>query len=235
MDKFSELVTTLCSDLNIPSTGSSQFPITTVRLAINRAYYRAGGLFRWPETEDAQMRDSQADQEYYDYPTYWRPDSMFRLEIDGELYGEDPDGSPLDFNDFRTWKLNYPDSIEKKWATQWRRFFVSPIPSSVGTNNIKAWGQKAVDRLVNDTDTTIFSYHMRECNDAVIEEAKAILRGKGEDHDTGEMASQKAKEILSIAYRKIMEEKAKTEKNQPFFHVTDMYGKTNIQQITGNF
>lgn len=236
MDTFVELQQAVCSDLSIPSTGSSLFPLDTVRRALNRAYYRAGGLFRWPETEDAQKRNSEANADYYDYPKYWRPDSMYRLEIDGELYGEDPDGSPLDFNDFRTWRLNDPNSTEKKWTTQWRRFFISPVITTVGSNNIQAWGQKAVAKLEFDSDTTIFSYHMRECNDAVVLEALEILKNKGEDHSVGKMSSDKAEKILAFSFQKIQQEKPKFEKNQPFMEVPDYFADRNTTpQTTGNF
>lgn len=235
MDTFLELIEAIASDLNISASGSSLYPLPTIKRALNRAYSRAGGLFRWPETEDAQKRDSVADAEYYDYPSYWRPDSMYRLEINGELYGEMPDGSPLNFNDFRTWLLNYPNVSDKKWTTQWRRFFISPIISTAGVKNIKAWGQKSVSKLEFDSDLTIFSKHMRECNDAIVLEALEILKNKGENTNTGLMMSQKAEKILALAYQGIKQEQPKYEKNMPFLDVPDFFGRSSTQQITGNF
>lgn len=235
MDTFLELIEAIASDLNISASGSSLYPLPTIKRALNRAYSRAGGLFRWPETEDAQKRDSEANRTNYDYPSYWRPDSMYRLEIDGVRYGEDPDGSPLTFNDFRNWQIDYPNSTDKKWTTQWRRFFISPVITSDGNKNIQAWGQKSVAKLEFEGDLTIFSKHMRECNDAVVLEALEILKNKGENTNTGMMMSQKAEKILSIAYQGIKQEQPKYEKNLPFLDVPDFFGRSNTQQLTGNF
>ena len=53
MDLFSELQTTVQSDLNVDGN-STLFPLATIKLAINRAYRKAGGLYRWPELEDSK-------------------------------------------------------------------------------------------------------------------------------------------------------------------------------------
>ncbi|MCR4306245.1 MAG: hypothetical protein NUV73_04140 [Candidatus Daviesbacteria bacterium] len=235
MDSFSELQSTVQSDLTVGSE-STLFPIATIKLAINRAYRKAGGLFRWPETEDAKKTSTVSAQEYYDYPDNWRPDSIWKVMVDDIRIGEDPDGSPLAYDDYLNWKEDNDTSTDKKWASQWRRFFLWPVPTTSGSNNICVWGQKVVDALVDDDDTTIFSYSMPECNDAIVLEATAILRAKGEDIKTTEFKSSEAKQILAIAFTKVRQEQAKYEKIQPFFHVSDMFSKNSTkEQITGNF
>jgi hypothetical protein len=236
MDLFSDLITAVQSDLTIGDE-STLYPLTTVKLAINRSYRKVAGLFDWPETEDAKKTSTVAGQEYYDYPTTWRPDSVWRLEVDDELYGETPDGSPLDYADYLTWRGDdaNANSTAKKWASQHRRYFIYPIPTTNGSNNITVWGRKVPDALSSNGDVTIFSHSMPECNEAVVLEAVAILKSKGEDRKGGDFLSVEAKQILVTAWTKIARAQAKYEKNQPFFEVTDMFGRGRSSDIIGNF
>lgn len=226
MDLFSELITAVQSDLTIGDE-SSLFPLDNVKSAINRSYRKAGGLFLWPETEDAKKTSSVDGQDYYDYPQNWRADSMWKLKVDGVRYGEKPDGSPLTFPDFLNFKEDNPNSTEKKWSTQWRRYFITPTPSSDGSNNICIWGQKVVEKMVENDDTTIFSYALPEGNEAIVLEAVAILKSKGEEEDKGQFRSAEAKQILIVAWGKIRANQAKYEKIEPFFDVPDFFAGNN--------
>lgn len=226
MDLFSELVAAVQSDLTIGAESTLVTP-ETVKLAINRSYRKAGGLFRWAETEDAKKTSTEDGQEYYTFPDNWRPDSIWKLKVDGVRYGEGKDGSPMLFPDFLNWKEDFPDSTDLKWSTQWRRYFISPIPTSNGNNNIEIWGQKVVDKLVNDSDVTIFSYSLPECNDAIVLEAEAILKRKNEEAaDASQFFSPEAKQILIVAWNKIKQEQAKYEKTEPMFNVPDMFRRS---------
>lgn len=233
LSQLSELRTAVRSDLNV-SVNSSLFPEATIDLAINRAYVnKISRLFRWPQLEDAKMTSTQPDQDYYDLPDTWSPDSAYKLEIDGDFYGEDPDFNPLTFQDFLDWKDDNPNSTEKKWAVHGHQFFVTPTPTAVGSNNISIWGQKNVDKLENATDQTVFSKNMPECNEAIVLEAVAILKKKGEAPDSGQMLSGEAKQILIVAFDKLRKEQAKYEKVQPFLEVDDMFGPSTGEQETG--
>lgn len=234
MDKLSELRTAVRSDLNV-AENSSQFPQATIDLAINRAYRKAGALFPWPELMDAKKTSTVANQEYYDYPQTWRSLSVWKLEVDGERYGEDPDGSPLSYDDYLNWRLDYPDSTDKKWANQWRRYFIYPVPTTNGSNNIHVWGIMTTETLSDDDDVTIFSYSMPEGNEAIVLEAVAILKAKGEEEKSTEFKSAEAKQILAIAWGKIRHEQAKYEKNQPFFEVGDLFGNGTSRDMRGRF
>lgn len=238
MDLFSDLITAVQSDLNIDNN-STLFPLVTVKLAINRAYRKAGGLFLWPETEDAQKTSTVSGQEYYDYPNNWIPDSMFRLEIDNNQYGEGLDGSPLKFEDFLSWRRDpeNENSTEKKWSSQWRRFFVYPIPTTNGDNNMTIWGNKVVAELVSNTDYTIFSYSMPQCNDAVVHEAVALLKAKGEKEQSSQFRSGLAQQILVTAWDKIKKNQGKYEKNLPFMDVPDFFARNDqtVKNRVGNF
>ena len=225
----------LQSDLNVDEN-SSLFPPATIRNALDRAYRKSGGLFRWPMLRDAKMTSTQANIENYDYPDIWRPGSIYKLEVDGERWGEAPDGSPITFADYLLWKEDWPNRTSKKWANHVKQYFIFPVPTAVGTNNISVWGYKNVVAMAQDASTTIFSSAMPECNEAIVLEAKAILQGKGEAQDKGEFASVEAKSILAISFNKLMSEEAKYEKQQPQFNVPDFFPPRNqISTPVANF
>ena len=236
MDTLSEMREVVQSDLNVSST-SSLFPSDTIDSALNRAYRKAGGLFRWPSLEDAKKTSTKEDHEYYDAPETWRPDSIFRLQVDGDQYGETPDGSPMNYADYLQWRADSDNdnSTEKKWAVQWLRFFIYPVPDADGDNNICVWGMKNVEILDEDEDTTIFSYNSPECNEAIVLEAVAILKSKGEAEESSQFKSAEAKQILIVAFDKIRKEQSKYEKTQPFFEVGDMFGEGTTKQKIGDF
>lgn len=235
LNTFQEIYGAVQTDLNVLDE-TPLFPLATVKKAVNRAYVKAHGLFRWAGTEDAKYTTTQTNQEYYDYPQDFRDNSIYRVEIDGDQYGEDPDGSPMEWSDYLNWRSDddNDNSTEKKWSNQKRRIFVYPVPTTA-TSTITVWGHSVPDSLTSDGDTTIFSYSMPEANEAVVLEAVAILKSQGEEEKAGEFRSAEAKQILIVAWNKIRQEKGKYQKVQPFFSVGDMFGKGTTSQNTGNF
>jgi len=238
VDTFIDLITAVQDDLSIGDE-STLFSPTVIKRVINRAYVKCATLYRFPQLEDAKKTSTQANIESYDYPSTWRPDSLWRLEVDDKQYGEDPDGSPLAFEDYLTWRrdTDNANSVDKKWANQKTRYFIYPVPTAVGTNNICVWGVKNITALSVDGDTTIFSYNMLECNEAILLETLAILKAKGEDDKGGQFRSIEAKQILTVAYNKIRQENAKYDRNQPLFEVSDMFSsrRTRTKNNIGNF
>lgn len=235
MNTLAEIRTVVQADLTVDGT-STLFTPTVIDSNINRAYNKIAGLFRWPELEDAKKTSTVSGQDYYDYPDEWRSDSIWRLEIDNLRYGEDPDGSPISFDDYLIFKEDEPTSTEKKWANQQRRFFVSPTPTTNGTLNLSVWGIMIPDSLSVDGSVTIFSYHMPEVNEAIALEALAICKAKGGEKVGDKMMfSVEAKEIVVAAWNKISKEAAKYEKIQPFFDVPDYFGKGTAETDIGDF
>lgn len=234
MDTLVQIRAAVQDDLTVGDESTLYSP-NVIDRAINRAYRKVGGLFPWPELQDALNTSTQVNQEYYDYPVTWRSNSIWKVVINDVRYGEDPDGSPLSFDDYLNWKEDYPDSTDKKWANQQRRFFVWPVPTTQGNNNITVWGVKVVVSLSADSDTTVFSYSMPEANEAIQLEAVAILKSKGDDDSSAQFKSIEAKQILVVAWNKIAKEQAKYEKNQPLFYVTDMFGGTSSEDLRGRF
>lgn len=232
MDSFLEMQTAVLSDMTINSS-STLYPTATVQLAINRAYRKVGHLFRWPELEDAKKTSTVADQEYYDYPQNWRPDSAWKLTVDATDYGD-----PLAFEDYLYEQENdNPSGQTRMWSNQWRRFFIDPAPTTNGDNNIVIWGFKTVTAMSSDADVTIFSYGMPECNEAIVLEAVAILKSKGEAESSGAFRSTEAKQIVAIAWAKVKQERMKTKKTRGMLDVPDFFGnKTNkAESLIGRF
>ena len=232
MDTLAEMRTAVQSDLNVDNTSALYSP-TIIDRVINRAYRKAGALFPWTELMDAKKTTSENSNAYYDYPATWRSNTIWRVVVNSERYGEDPDGSPLVFSDYLIWKEDYSTSTDKKWANQERRFFISPVPAD-GVE-IAIWGQMVTTSMTVDGSVTIFSYHMNEGNEAVVLEAVAILKSKGDKYESSQFKSDEAKQILAVAWGKIRKEKAKYEKRQPFFNVPNFFGQTSNNNLTGKF
>ena len=232
MDTLAEMRIAVQSDLNVDGT-SALFSPTIIDRVLNRAYRKAGSLFPWPELMDAKKTISENLNAYYDYPATWRSNSIWKLVVNDVKYGEVPDGSPLTLSDYLNWKEDYSTSTDKKWANQERRYFLSPVPAN-GVE-ICIWGQMVTTAMTVDGSVTIFSYHMNECNEALILEAVAILKSKGDKEDSSQFRSDEAKQILAVAWGKIRKEKAKYEKRQPFFNVPNYFGQTSNNNLTGKF
>lgn len=227
MDLFSDLIEAVQSDLTVDST-STLYDLDTIKLAINRAKRKAEGLFKWPQTEDSKKTSSIADQEYLDYPDKWRPNSIWKLSVNGIDFGD-----PLTFADYQFEKENnFPTRLKHMWTNQWMRYFFYPTPTTNGDFDIIVWGRIIPNDLVNDNDTTIFSGNMPEGNEAIVLEATAILKNKGNVEQPVQrtyvsgslLLSAEAQNILATAWKKIQEEKSKYEKTQPFFDVPDFFG-----------
>lgn len=233
MDTFAEMLQAIQDDFNVGDE-STLFSPTVIKRAINRSYRKCAALFPWPELMDAKTTTTVVSQYYYDYPQNWRSNSIWKLEVDDDRYGEDPDGSPLKFDDYLNWKRDNPDSTDKKWSNQERRYFFSPTPTIAGLS-ICIWGIKVPTALSADADTTLFSYSTPEFNEAVVLEAEGILKAKKDDEKVGEFKSAEAKQILTSSWTKIRQENSKYEKNMPFFEVQDFYGQGNSKDLRGRF
>jgi len=232
MDTRLEMITAVQSDLTVGS-GATLYSPTAIKLALDRAYNKAAALFPWPGLMDAKKTTAEDENEYYDYPAAWRSNSIWKLVVDDERYGEDPDGSPLSFDDYLNWEEDYPNSTDKKWSNQERRFFLTPTPTD-GVE-ICIWGKMIHTAMTVDGSTTIFSYHMPEGNEAIVLEAVGILKAKGENEQSTLFKSTEAKQLLSIAWGKIIKEMSKYEKNQPFFDVPNFFSDTSTADLRGKF
>jgi len=218
IDTLGQMRLALQGDLTVDSTATF-YNETLIDRSINRAYRKAGGLVLWPELEDSKKTGTVATWEYYDYPPTWYPDSVWKLVIDDVDYEE-----PLSFKDYLYEKENWTETeFERIWSSQWRRLFVYPIPTVTGDNNMIVWGQKAVSVLTLSTDITIFSYSMPECNEAIVLEAKAILKGKTDETNSSSFMSNEAKQILLMAFNRIKKSNFKYKRTAPMLNVPDFF------------
>lgn len=234
MNTLSQIRTQIQSDLNA-STNSSLFPSTTIDAKINRAYIKVAGFVRWPDLEDSKTSSTQANQDYYDVPDTFKYNSVWRVTVNNVVYGDEPDGSPMDFKDYLEWKRDNVGSTNKKWTQYRNQIFIYPTPTAPDLA-IVVWGQANVTELSDDADTTIFSSNIPEVNEAILLEAEAMLQRKGEKKDEGQFVSAEAKQIVVLAFNKIKMEKAKYEKGHAMFNVPNFFGTTQTAQDTiGNF
>mgnify|MGYP006935473926 CR=1 FL=1 len=232
MDSFLQLQSAVQLYMSVGSESVFISP-EAVKLALNMAYRKVGGLFRWPDLEDAKKTSTISGQEYYDFPRTWRPNSAWKLEIDGKDQGD-----PINFKDYLYEKENnYPSGSTKMWGNQWRRFFIDPVPTTNGSFNLVIWGFRNVETLVEDADVTIFSYAQPEVNEALVLEAVAILKAKKEKGNEGIMFSLEAKQIVSVAWSRVKQDLSKYEKTLPFFDVPDFFGsnQTGVKNNIGKF
>jgi len=232
MDTFLEMDQALQDDLTVGPESTFFTPEVRAR-ALTRAYRKAGGLFRWPDLQDARDTSSITNQEDYDFPTDFRSHTIWKLIVNGSDMGD-----PISYKDYQYEKENsVPSGMTKMWAVFKRKYFIYPTPTTNGSKNISIWGQEAVDTLVNPGDTTIFSYSQPECNEAIVLEAGAILKAKGGELKDGQFMSAEAKQILSLAWNDIKRQTARYEKTTPFFDVPDLFpsGRTVRNTNIGNF
>lgn len=230
MNTYSEMVAGAQLDLNKGAESTFITP-ASVGSYLARAYLKAYGLFLWPESEDAKKTSSVADQEYYDYPQTWIPDSIWKLK-----YNSVDLKDPLVFKDYLYEKENsYPNGNKRIWSSQWRRFFITydgASPTSNGNNNIEVWGKKAADTFNSDNPLTIFSYSLPECNIAVVDEAVAMMKSKGDNDQGGAFKSAEALKTLTVAYSKIKASQSKYEKTTPLLDVPDLFEDNNSRTKT---
>lgn len=225
MNTLLEIRRAVQTDLTVGDESSLYSP-TTIDAKINSAYIKVAGLFNWPELVDPKQTSTESGYEYYDFPDNWRTDSMWRLEIGGEQWGELPDGSPMDYNDYLQWRADThnANSTDKKWAVNGRKFFVFPVPTTTGDFNMSMWGQKNIETLSLDGDTTIFSSSMPEGNEAIRLEAVAILKAKGDEEQKGQFRSIEAMAMLTNAWNRNKSNRAVYEKTNAMFSVPDLFG-----------
>lgn len=237
METFGDLKEAVQDDLTLGDE-SSFMSESVVERAINRAYIdKVSAIYPWPQTEDAKVTSSIANKEYYDYPDKWRPLSIWKLVVDGDDYDD-----PMAFRDYEYEKgNNYPSGTRKIWSNKGLRYFITQdgaAPTTNGNDNIEIHGHKIPDKLTDDNDMTLFSLNMPELNEAIVLEAKAILKSKGEEDQVGQFASAEAKGICARAWKLLAGEMGKYERSLPQFNVPNYFamrgGRTDPSKI-GNF
>lgn len=207
LDTREDLEDELVSQLQVASN-SSLFPATRITTLIKNAYIRATELFIWNDLVKAKCTKSWAGYEYYDYPEDFRSGTIVRLEMDGEPYAR------KNFEDYLAYKHNNPNSTFKMFANFGRQYFIWPVPTASGTDNITIWGAVQAEPLDDTTDETIFSGNKEDCNLSVVGLAFSVAMKRID------RTASKEEEAIAIATlsRQNQIEQSSTQRDQRISH-----------------
>ena len=228
MDTRSEMETELVAQLQV-AANSSRYPSTRITTLIQNAYKWATNLFIWTDLVKAKTTDTGASQEYYDYPEEFRSNTIVRLEIDGDPYER------KNFEDFLDYKENNSTTTKKMFANYGRLFFVNPIPSAIGTDNICAWGAIQADALSSAASETIFTDNNPEGNEAVVQRALGVAL-KRIDKDQSLLEIQEAVATLAKLHSDEIKATQRDKRlDHPSMNVPNMYGNYASNPNPGRF
>jgi hypothetical protein len=219
-----DLEAELLSRLQVASN-STLYPASRITSLIQNAYMWATQFVIWHDLVRAVCSHTVENQEYYDYPANFRSESVIRMEVDNLEYRR------KNYEDYLAFKRENPNSTKRMFASFGRQFFISPIPTVTGSENLTVWGAIQADPLTSNTSVPIFSYNKEEANEAVIKKAfsVAVLRS-----DAGLSQSEEASSIIILS-KLSSDENKNTQRNQrlehPMFDIPDYYGNNGVSPI----
>ncbi len=229
---FKEKQDAILNDFSATSIDAFFTP-TIIKSYINRQERRVAGLYPWPHTKTAEMRDSEANQEWYNYPEDWVQDSIYRIEFNNLKY------HPTDFDDYQDFKID-KDTYENRYANFENKFFLDPKPTAAISNGISLWGHKLPANMVNDADIGPFSEDP-EIEEEIINLTRAMLMQKqrgsylvqGVNLETATLGK------ITAIWKKVFMKKAKfMTKTRSMFNPINILGQGSSRSIgsrPGNF
>lgn len=225
---FDDYQQAILDDLSI--TSSDAFYTTVqIKRAINRAYKWVGGMRNWPQTEETYKRDSEAGQNYYNYPTNFKTDSIVELWYNGEIYDKTV------WREYRNYLNENPRGQDKLWSDLKRQYHINEnMTLSSIENGIEITGHLIPDTLVNASDTTLFSGDSNIEN-AIIKYAQSLLykKGRGQMYDRGVALEDEAKGLLGDAWAQVMKSQGDYgSKNGVIFKQIDVLGNSRGSRRT---
>lgn len=217
----------LTDDL-MAAASSTLFTADRKKKAIQNAYLWATSLYSWPELEKAKEATSIIGQEYYDYPSNFRTDTLGEfLYFNGQAYRRKA------WNDYLEHQRKYPSSTKRIFADYGRQYFIFPIPMVEA--KITLWGQVQATQIVDSLDTTIFSLHDDSGNEAVVKKALSDLV-KRIDANLAKSEEQGAITTLSVIWDKVQKRQQTAQTlNKPMFQVQNFFPGSNAGFTPGNF
>lgn len=231
MNTRDEMAERLKRELNMVST-STLFSDETLADALWDAYLWATDRHAWPKLEKAKTTTSTTDY-YYDDPTEFKSDSVFKVTVDGLDY------DPTEFEDWLKWKKENPtpSAGERHFANYANQYFIHPIATSAGLEII-VWGLIQPDGFVNGGSVTIFSGTEEALNEGIMRKALSDLLPKDSQESKNELV--KAQSIIDSGHSRIQQRRYRYKrKDAPFFNVPDMYSQSGISSAgysnPGNF
>lgn len=196
---FDELQQTLLDDLSA-TTSDAFYTTAYIKRVINRAHKWVAGMRNWPQTEETYKRDSEVGQNYYNYPTNFKTDSIVELSYNGVIYDKTV------WRDYRRYLVDNPTGQDKIWSDLKRQYHINEnVALSAITDGIEITGHLIPDSMVNGTDTTLFTGDSNIEN-AIIKYAQSLIykKGRGQMYDRGIALEEDAKALLGDAWSQIM-------------------------------
>jgi len=224
-----ELRQAIIDDISVETTDVF-YTTALLNRYINRAVKWAANFRNWQETQRAVKRDSEANQEYYNYPENFKTDSIEFLTYNGKRYKK------VLFREYEEYKEDHSNGGNKKiWADYRRRYFIHPTPPADGTKNILIWGHEVPDELSDDADEHPFD------NQSMVEEAiqlyalgLTLRKGRGSFYEKGRAMMGDALVLLTEAWDNQLSDQADymSETTEAFEH-TDLLnygGRTSTKR-----
>lgn len=232
MQTRSDMETELQRQLQSASN-STLFPSARLTELIQNAYLSATTLFKWLALARAKTTSTTTigvndDVCYYDYPSEFRTNTIFRIQIDGKEYNRKSFES---FLDYRNRNIN---STKRIFANYQRFFFISPN-TEAGSNNLDAWGIIQAPALSEASSETIFSGNADEGNMAVVSLALSVAVKKIDP----KLSEREKADALGTLLKLNTDEWAEYARDQqldnPMFEVPDFFGVPNLNAQIGQF
>jgi len=190
MTTLSEYLSTL--DERITSAKVKNiFPVAMRKNAINEAGNIAADFQNWPFLDHALTVSSTAGREYYQEPDRFKPDSIFRIMLDGDEY------EMRKWNEFR--ELKELETDLKVASVLGGQYFIYPAPTADDLD-IDVYGQLAWVKLVNDDDEAITP---RALDEAILKIAMSILLKRERRPSEARIDRQEAEESMQRYYDRI--------------------------------
>jgi len=201
---FGEFRTNLLDSLSV-SASDVFFSTDYLKRVVNRGIKWAAGLYDWPHTESAVIRDSEAGQEYVNIPENFKRDSITHAVYDGKHY------EYVNWEDYQIYKENEGvNATDKNCSDYGNKLFFNPTPSSTIVGGIEIFGHAIPSDLTGDSDVTIFQGDT-EIEEAILKwcEAQCLKKQRGSYFNAGVAQEELAKKDLSIIWDKIAKKQSK--------------------------
>lgn len=213
---FQDFYTAIYDDLSV-TTSDVFYTLVYVKRKINQRMKFVAGYFNWPQTEDAVNRDSEANQEWYNYPENMKQDTIRKLMFNGEFYDK------VAYPDYLKYQQDYGAGATDKIFTDFQnKYFINPKPTADISAGISLWGQVIPADMVNTTDQTPF-YNDPDIEQIILELAQAdcYKKGRGSMYPRGVEMERDALQKLEVIRKKVVLRQAsyKTKNNSMFKHV----------------
>lgn len=168
--------------------------------AVKRAYDFIGNLYLYNNLQKVQYRTADATEEgknYFDYPTYWIQDSIFKVKINDKVLDK-----KINF-------VRFEKDKDDSTFSEWRNKIHLPFTLKEG-DKIEIYGYQTAwwvnaatgedTYSPTDNDYSIFT----ALNEAILLYAQAIIlkRDQGEYYALGERQEQEALDKAALVYDK---------------------------------